>query len=188
MRSRHLVVAAAIAAALFSGLALAQALRPAETSAGLVNTYSELATAILGSKRAESSIVRAICQEAFDTAQARLAAAATCATAGDKDGAAAHLETAAAAAANIATEGDKAVAAVRNRLLEGGHHHHATPEIAAKYDAGYVVVTKEAKKALLEQATALGRLAGLARAGAASRAEIEAAAAQLGTVFAAALK
>jgi hypothetical protein len=188
MRSRHLVVAALVVAALFSGFALAQTLRNAETSTGLVNTYSELATAILGTKRAESSVVRAICQEAYDTAQAHLAVAATSVAAGDKDGAATHLETAAAAAANIATEGDKAVAAVRNRLLEGGHHHHATPEIAAKYDPGYVVVTKEAKKALLEQATTLGRLAGLLRTGAAGRAEIEAAATQLGAVFGTALK
>ena len=187
MRKNALALALVVTAVL-GGIAAAAALAPPATTPQLTDTYSELATAILGTKRAESAIVKAICADAFAQASAHLEGACAALAAGDKDAAGSRLEMAAESAAMIATEGDKAVAAVRNRLLEGGHHHHATPEIAAKYDPGYVVVKKDAKKLLLEQAGEIGKLAGAVRSGAAGDAEVKAAGAKLAEIYAAALK
>ena len=154
----------------------------------LVGTYGDLATVLLSSKKTEAGLVRSICADAHRQAHARLYAARDLAAAGRNEEAAGQLESAATAAAMIATEGDKAVAAVRNRLLEGGHHHHATAEVAKKYDTGYVVVTKAAKKLLLADAGAIGRLAGEVRKGTAGADEIDKAAAHLKTVYEAAVE
>jgi hypothetical protein len=52
---------------------------------------------------------------------------------------------------NFATEGGSATAPVRNRLLEGGHHHNADDTGAdAVYDTGYVVLTKKQKQRVLD--------------------------------------
>ena len=59
----------------------------------------------------------------------------------------------------MASEGDSAVAAVRKRLLEGGHHHHADGEAKGIYDPGFVVVTRTAHQQLLDASRAIGQLA-----------------------------
>ena len=55
----------------------------------------------------------------------------------------------AAAMALFANEGDNKIGGIRKRLLEGGHHHNAEGEAKGVYEAGYVIVTKKAKKAAL---------------------------------------
>jgi hypothetical protein len=54
-----------------------------------------------------------------------------------------------------ANEGDNAVGGIRNRLLEGGHHHNAEGEAKGIYEAGYVIVTVAAKKSALDIAAKL---------------------------------
>ena len=55
-------------------------------------------------------------------------------------------------------EGDNAVAGVRKRLLEGGHHANSEGEAQGVYEAGYVVVNKAAKKAFLDSSQAIAML------------------------------
>jgi hypothetical protein len=69
------------------------------------------------------------------------------------------VENVAAAVGQIGTEGDNAVAGVRKRLLEGGHHFNASGEAQGVYDEGYVVVTKAAKQAFLDSSKAIAMLA-----------------------------
>jgi hypothetical protein len=64
-------------------------------------------------------------------------------------------ESAAAQIALFGTEGDNAMEGVRKRLVRGGHHHHSNAEEQAKYDPGYVVVTREAKQKILAAAAAM---------------------------------
>jgi len=188
-RNLLLVLAVLFGGALaLTGVGLASSHGSPATTPQLVGTYSDLATVLLSSKKTEAGLVRSICADAHRQAAMHLHAALELVGAGKNDEAAGQLESAATAAAMIATEGDKAVAAVRNRLLEGGHHHHSTAEVAKKYDTGYVVVTKAAKKLLLADAGTIGRLAGEVRKGAAGAKEIGEAAAHLKTVYEAAVK
>ncbi|MEN8150958.1 MAG: hypothetical protein ABFS86_14145 [Planctomycetota bacterium] len=159
----------------FAGFTYGIGMAPVKTSAGLVKVYSEHATTLLSVKETEELIVKEIIADAARQANHRLSLATHAVKADKRPAAAEYVESAAGAVALIANEGDKAVAAVRNRLLEGGHHHHATPEIAAKYDPGFVVVTKTAKNGLLAQAKALGQLAAAVKDGSAGEAEIAAA-------------
>jgi hypothetical protein len=148
---------------------------PLGTSPGLVKVYSEHATTLLSVKETEELVVKEICADAFRQATHHLSLATKAVGANNREAAMGYLEGAAGATSLLANEGDKAVAAIRNRLLEGGHHHHATPEIAAKYDPGFVVIKKDAKLVLLERAGAIGKLAAAVRAGAAGEKEINAA-------------
>ena len=59
---------------------------------------------------------------------------------------------AAAELALFANEGDNAIGGVRKKLLEGGHHFNAAGEEAGVYEDGYVIVTREAKAAILDPA------------------------------------
>jgi hypothetical protein len=59
----------------------------------------------------------------------------------------------------IGTEGDNAVAGIRKRLLEGGHHANSEGDARGVYDEGYVIVTKAAKKAFRESSRTLAMLA-----------------------------
>jgi hypothetical protein len=68
--------------------------------------------------------------------------------AGEYEAAAAHM-------ALFANEGDNAVAGIRKRLLDGGHHHHAEGEAEGEYEEGFVVVTRAAKAEILAAASAL---------------------------------
>jgi len=176
------LVVAVGAAAGYAGLGYGAGEAPPSTSPELVATYSELATAILAVKKAETGIVRAICAETYDMAREHLLLASKMAGT-DAAGAAAHLERAAAAVGMLATEGDKAVAAVRNRLLEGGHHHHATPEIALKYPPGFVLIQKTAQNAFSGHAKVIGKLAAQVKGGKAGAAEIKSAGDKLGALY-----
>jgi hypothetical protein len=129
-------VAAAVAGAVIvaaASFALGQ-----ETGKGLVGTYDSLADVILGAKRAEKGVVQAI----LETHRGHAAAAMK----------AGQVEKAAAEIALFANEGDNAVGGIRKRLLEGGHHHNAEGEAKGVFEEGYVLVTRDAKKACLDAA------------------------------------
>jgi hypothetical protein len=130
---------------------------PADTAtpAELVASYDSLANAILAVKTTEDHLVRAILANGYAQAQAAAERAKAALDAGDAAKARPELETLAALVAQLGTEGDNAVAGVRKRLLEGGHHHNAEGEQQGIYDEGYVVVTKAAKKTLLDASKAI---------------------------------
>ena len=107
-----------------------------ETGRGLVSTYDSLADVILGAKRAEKGVVRAILEQHMAHGKAAVAK-------GDGAGAAAEM-------ALFANEGDNAVGGIRKRLLEGGHHHNAEGEAKGIFEEGYVLVTRAAKKECME--------------------------------------
>jgi hypothetical protein len=132
---------------------------PPATPSEMVATYQSLADTILGAKRTEENLVRSVLAATYAHAQSELARARAALKAGDTAAARAAIENLAAAVGQIGTEGDNAVAAVRKRLLEGGHHHNAAGESQGVFDEGYVIVTKVAKRSLLEASRALGRLA-----------------------------
>ncbi len=127
------------------------------TQPALVAAYGSLADAIVGTKAAEKQLVLAILAATHEQA----AVVETRARAALQSGGAAtaDLQTLAALVSQLATEGDAAVGAVRKRLLEQGHHHHSSGEQQGVYEEGYVVVTREAKKALMAAATEIGKLA-----------------------------
>jgi hypothetical protein len=133
--------------------------RPTDTPAEMVATYEALADTILGANRAEDRLVRSILAAAYGQAEAELGRAREALRANDTASARSATENLAADVGQIGTEGDNAVAGVRKRLLEGGHHHNAAGEAQGIYDEGYVVVTKVAKKAFLDSAKALAILA-----------------------------
>jgi hypothetical protein len=117
------------------------ALGAAETRQSMVKSYSTLADTILGAKRTEDHLVRAILED--HSAGARRAFDAG------------KWEEAAAEMALFANEGDNQVGGVRKRLLESGHHHNAEGEAKGIYDEGFVVVTKAWKGKALEASAAL---------------------------------
>jgi hypothetical protein len=143
--------------------ALAQG-RPSGTPPEMVATYDALADAILGGIKTEKKLVRAILATTYAHAQVEAGRARAALKANDAAGAKAAIEGLAAAVGQIATEGDNAVAGVRKRLLEGGHHANAEGEAQGTFDEGYVVVSKVAKKSFLDSSQALARLAGAPKA------------------------
>lgn len=126
------------------------------TPAEMVATYNTLADTILGAKKTEDNLVRTILAAAYAHARGQVEHARQAIKANDAKGSQAALESLAAAVAQMGTEGDSAVGAVRKRLLEGGHHHHADGEAKGIYDEGYVVVTRVAKAAFLDSSKAFG--------------------------------
>ncbi len=156
-RPLTLLIATLVAVAL-SAAPLPAAGPAAATPEELVATYESLADTILASKAAEKALVISIVSMTYRHAEGTVARArATLASGGD---ARAEIEALAALVSQIGNEGDAAVAATRKRLLEGGHHHNAAGEQQGIYDEGYVIVTRAAKKAFLDQAARIGRLAG----------------------------
>jgi len=155
---------AAAAALVVASLALPRAApaqsRPGATPPEMVAAYDALADTILGAHKAEDRLVRAILAATYGRAQAERARARQALVAGDAAAARTAIENLAAAVGQIGTEGDNAVAGVRKRLLEGGHHHNAAGEAQGIYDEGYVVVTKVAKKEFLDSSKALAMMAG----------------------------
>jgi hypothetical protein len=129
------------------------------TPSEMVATYDNLATAILAVKKSEESLVRSILATTYGHANAAIGRAHQAMKSGDAQAAQAALEEVAAHVAQLGTEGDNAVAGIRKRLLEGGHHHNAAGEAKGIYDPGFVVVSKAAKKRLLETSRAIGQLA-----------------------------
>jgi len=154
--SRH-VLLLGLAAAGAVALAFTALRAPADTAtpAQLVASYDSLANAILAVKATEDHVVRAILATGYAQAQATMERAKAALDAGDAAKARPELETLAALVAQLGTEGDNAVAGIRKRLLEGGHHHNAEGEQQGVYDEGYVVVTKAAKKTLLDASKAI---------------------------------
>jgi len=112
-----------------------------ETPKSMVSTYDNLADAILAIKKTEASFVHGVLDGHRHGAHAYYMA---------KD-----YQKAAAEMALFANEGDNAIAGVRKRLLEGGHHHNAAGEAKGIYEPGYVVVTIAAKKQILAASSAL---------------------------------
>jgi hypothetical protein len=121
--------------------AVAPAAQAQETPPSLVASYDDLADAILAVRSMEANLVRAILAGHYHGAEAYFGR-------GDYAKAAAEM-------ALFANEGDNAVGGVRKRLLEGGHHYNAEGEEQGVYEPGYVVVTREAKKAALDASAAL---------------------------------
>ena len=103
--------------------------------------------------------MHAILAATYGHAQGEVARARQALKANDPAAARAAVENVAAAVGQIGTEGDNAVAGVRKRLLQGGHHANAEGEKQGIYDEGYVVVTKAAKQAFLDSSKALAMLA-----------------------------
>lgn len=160
IRSRHMSATVALTAAILAAPPAARAqVRPPATPPEMVAAYDALADTILGANKAEEKLVRAVLAATYGHAHAELARARQALKAGDAPAARAAVENVAAAVGQIGTEGDNAVAGVRKRLLEGGHHHNAAGEAQGLYDEGYVVVTKAAKQAFLDSSKAIAMLA-----------------------------
>ncbi len=158
--TRWIPVPAAVLVALIAmpGVAPAETRAPA-TPAEMVATYDALADTILGANKAERKLVGSILAATYGHAQSNLAGARQALKSGDAPAARAAVENVATAVGQIGTEGDNAVAGVRKRLLEGGHHHNAAGEAQGLYDEGYVIVTKVAKRAFLDSSRNLAMLA-----------------------------
>ena len=140
----------------------------AATPAALVQTYETLADTILAAKQTEWNLVHSILATTYQHAQGVARAAGHKLGAGQS--AREEIESLAALVTQLGNEGDAAVAAVRKRLIEGGHHHNAAGEEKGIYDEGFVIITREAKKAFLDLGKRIGRMSGTSDA-AALRAE-----------------
>jgi hypothetical protein len=125
----------------------------------VIQTYESLADAILAVKQTEANLVRSFLAAGYEHARDEIEFAQAATTAGDTKRARASAENAAALVAQLGSEGDNAVARVRKRLVEGGHHHNAEGEAQGIYDEGYVIVTKAAKKMLLEASRSIAQIA-----------------------------
>lgn len=112
-----------------------------ETPSSMAAAYDSLAKIILNVRQAEEDLVRAMLDGHYHGAKSLM-----------KQG---RYDAAAAEMALFANEGDNAVAGIRKRLVEGGHHHNAAGEEQGIFEEGYVLVTREAKKTMLSASTAL---------------------------------
>lgn len=149
------LVIAICAFVLATGLTCAQADKTA-TPQAMVDAYGSLADIILAAKKTEWNLVHSILGATYSHAEAVAKRAMQRLEAG-KD-ATDQIETLAALVAQLANEGDASIAAVRKRLLEGGHHHNAKGEEQGVYEEGFVIVTRAAKKAFLGAAIRIGKL------------------------------
>lgn len=152
-------VAALVLAVSAAPVAVSAQARTSGTPAEMVAAYAALADTILGANKAEEKLVHSILAATYGHAQAELARARQALKASDLATARAAVENVATAVGQIGTEGDNAVAGVRKRLLDGGHHHNAAGEAQGIYDEGYVVVTRAAKQAFLDSSKAIAMLA-----------------------------
>jgi len=128
------------------------------TSAELVATYDSLADTLLGALKTERRLVQSILAATYSRAETALDQAKDKIRAGQN--ARSEIEALAALVAQLGNEGDAAVAGIRKRLVEGGHHHNAAGEQQGIYDKGFVLVTRAAKKIFLDSAAEIGRLSG----------------------------
>jgi len=160
--TRRVVLGGGLAMALLAVLVPAAVARQGSpsptTPAPMVATYETLADGILALKRTEENLCRSILAASFAHAQVELGRAQKAIAASDGKAAQSALEALAAAVGHMATEGDNAVAGVRKRLLDGGHHHNAAGEAKGLFDEGFVIVTRAAKQKLLESSRAIGQL------------------------------
>lgn len=154
---KTIVMSTLIGLVLVSGSAVLRAQgSSAATPPELVKSYETLADVILGAKQTERNLVLSILATTYGHAQAALGQAKG--KIAQKQDARVELERLAAYVSQLGNEGDAAVAGVRKRLLEGGHHHNAKGEEQGIYDEGFVVVTRTAKKAFLDSATEIGKM------------------------------
>jgi hypothetical protein len=123
----------------------------------IVATYNSLADAILAVKKTEHDLVMAMLSGTYRHAEAKMNAAVAKVGAGQP--AKEDVEAVAALVSQLGNEGDASIAAIRKRLLDGGFHHNAAGEAQGIFDEGFVIVNKETKKAFLESATAIGKMA-----------------------------
>jgi hypothetical protein len=159
---RVVALSVALCATLAVGLGftpLADEKMSTDTPEALVDTYESLADAILAVKVTESNLVRSMLDGGYAHAKGLANQARAEIDAGKKDEAEDTLETLAAIVAQIGAEGDNAIAGVRKRLLEGGHHHNAEGEKQGIYEPGYVIVTRDAKTKLLDASKAIAQVA-----------------------------
>jgi hypothetical protein len=168
MKLQHATVALA---ALVVALSLAPRPAPAQASAPapatppeLVATYQSLADGILAVKHTEEALCKSILAAGHAHAHAELVRAEAAIKAGDAKAAQTAVEDLAATVGQLATEGDNAVAGVRKRLLEGGHHHNSAGEAQGIFDEGFVIVTRAAKGKLLASSRAIGQMASAPKA------------------------
>lgn len=133
---KQVVLVAVLSLTLLAAPGFAQKTPPAAVAA-----YDALADSILGLRTAESTFVMAILDFHYEAA----------ARAFKNE----NWERAAAQMALFANEGDNAVAGIRKRLVEGGHHHNAAGEEAGTFDEGFVIITKKAKRQGLAASKAL---------------------------------
>jgi riboflavin biosynthesis pyrimidine reductase len=129
----------------------------AATPAQLVETYDAIADTILAAKQAEWNLVHTILAMTYRHAEGAMAAAKAKLEAGQN--ASGEIEKLATLVSQLGNEGDAAVGAIRKRLVEGGHHHHASGEQEGLYDEGFVIVTKPAKKEFLASAQRIAKMA-----------------------------
>jgi hypothetical protein len=141
----------------------AQGRAPA-TPPEMVAAYDALADTILGANKTEKKLVFSILSATYGHAQSELAKARQALKANDAAAARAAVENLATAVGQIGTEGDNAVAAIRKRLVEGGHFANVEGQKQGVYDEGYVVVTKAAKLAFLGPSQAIAKLASAPKA------------------------
>ena len=143
--------------AVATGTAWAAGGPPAATPGELVSTYETLADTILGAKKTEHNLVKAILATTYRHAESTLAQAKDPKMSSQDQSAA--IERLAALVAHLGNEGDASIAGVRNRLLAGGHHHNAEGEKQGVFDEGFVIVTRAARKVFLDSAMRIGKLA-----------------------------
>ncbi len=129
----------------------------AGTPAELVSTYNSLADVILSAKTSEANVVRSILAATYRHAEVGVTAAKAKLQAGQD--ARVTVEKLATLVSQLGNEGDASVAAIRKRLLEGGHHHNAAGEQQGIFDEGFVIVTKASRKVFLDLASRIGKLA-----------------------------
>lgn len=115
------------------------------TPKDVVASYETLADAILALHKTEDNLIRAMLD-------GHRHAAAAMHKAGQHEGAAAQMSY-------FANEGDNAIAGVRKRLIDAGQTHNSAGEAKGIYEAGFVVVTREAKKQLLDAVAAYQKAA-----------------------------
>jgi hypothetical protein len=97
-----------------------ESLRPSDPK--LVAKYGALADDILQTRHKEVEVVRGILEQTYRDAEAALAKARETLKTPDSPATRPAFEELAMLVGYIATEGDPSVAAVRKRLIEGGHH------------------------------------------------------------------
>ncbi|HKQ60198.1 MAG TPA: hypothetical protein VJS92_02865 [Candidatus Polarisedimenticolaceae bacterium] len=151
-RSLGAIAGIVVAAWMGSG----RAAEPTATPAPFVDTYNSIADVILAADKGEWNIVHAILASTYSHAEGVMARAESKMKAGQD--AKAETEMLAALVAQLGNEGDNAVAGVRKRLVQGGHHHNSEGEAKGIYDEGFVIITRAAKKVFLDSAGAIGRL------------------------------
>ena len=130
---------------------------PTATPRQMVETYDSLADTILAAKQTEWNLVHSILATTYSHAEAAMGEARD--KLGAKQDASLAIERLATLVSQLGNEGDSAVAGIRKRLLEGGHHHNAAGEAQGKYDPGFVIVTRDVKKALLDSSKRIAQMA-----------------------------